>query len=449
MGKKSMKTAVIVLWLANGAAAQYFYFCRDYLFYSAFLASFLIFGIVYTIRLVLAGKPFREQISHAAVFWLPLFPALFAERFIPAHGVFAAMTLCFRIALGGILIWGVAAGCKEIMTAVTPWKTKIGKIPVESLPAAMGIVLAAIPATTAAVLAGDLLLTRLAPCGTEPYDLEYGCAHCLYHAKHYIFYHIPFLPDRDHAYVSDWQDEIENRPPPFQTCPCRSCNGSQLNMALRSYDLAVNEEFGAFLMMKPEARELQRSVHGLRLETDRRRIRFGRTWTPRLHICEETRAENKSGYAFPYLQSGKQIAVPHIFHFCGKKAHYIAAVALPGCGLEACAGKYDLHGCVELHIWKNRKPFAAYKLVEYNGIPPWDDPYPDGPRSRMDADGMIHLEFSPELKFDVPIFSDKAKVVPKVIKPGMINKEKSVPGRDPHSIGRRVQMFMGEDAYAA
>ena len=67
MGKKFKNTAVMVLWLANGAAAQYFYFCRDYLFYSAFLASFLIFGIVYTIRLVLAGKPFREQISHVAV----------------------------------------------------------------------------------------------------------------------------------------------------------------------------------------------------------------------------------------------------------------------------------------------------------------------------------------------------------------------------------------------
>lgn len=430
MGKKFMNTAVIVLWLANGAAAQYFYFCRDYLFYSAFLASFLIFGIVYTIRIVLAGKPFRKQILHIAVFWLPLFPSLFAERFIPAHGVFPALFLCLRIVLGGILIWGVATICKKIVAAVDSLQMKVVKIPFKSMQLLAGFALTAVPVMVSVLLAGDLLLTWLAPRGTEPYNLEYDSAHCLYHAKHYIFYHIPFLPDQDHAYVSDWQDEIENRPPPFQTCPCRSCNGSHLNTALRSCDLAVNEEFGAFLMMKPEARELQRSVHGLWLETDRRRIQFGRTWTPRLHICEETRAENKFEYAFPYLESGKYIAVPHIFRFDRKNDHYIAAVAMPGYGLEAYVGKYDLHGCVELHIWKNRKPFAVYKLVEYNNISPWDDPYRDGPRSSMDVDGVIHLVFSPELKFAIPIFTDKAKVVPKVIKAKMINRGKSFSGGD-------------------
>lgn len=247
-------------------------------------------------------------------------------------------------------------------------------------------------------------------------SLEYEYAHCLYHAKHYIFYHIPFLPDRDYAYVTDWQDEIEKRPLPFVTCPCHHCNGTYLRHADNAYGLAVNEEFSSFLMMKPEARELQRSVHGLWLKTDRRRIQFGRTWTPRLYICQETRAEKGSEYAFPFMQSGKIIAVPHIFRFDRQNDHYIAAVAMPDYSLETGAGQISLHGNVELDIWKNRKPFAVYKLIEYDDIKPFDDPYQAGPRSRMTPDGMIHLEFSSELKFAIPIFSDKAKVIPKKLK---------------------------------
>ena len=418
-----------LLWLANGAAAQYFYFRRDYLVYSAFLASFLIFGIVYTIRLVLAEKPFREQILRIVIFWLPLFPSLFAERFVPAHGVFAALFLCLRILLGELLIWGVAAVGKKIVDAVSSLKTKFVKILFKAVLILTGIGLAAVPAAALLLVTFDLLLIWLDPPEIPTYGFEYECAHRLYHAKHYIFYHIPFLPDRDHAYVSEWQDEIEKRPFPFQTCSCASCNGTFLKEAEDDYHSAVNEELGSFLMADPGARELQRSVHGLRLKTDRRRIQFGRTWTPRTYICEESRAKGAAEYAFPYMESGKIVTIPHIFRYdCGND-HYIAAVAMPDYSLETGPDKHDIRGNAELHIWKNRKPFAVYKLLEYDGILPFDDPSPEGPRSRMDADGVIRLEFPPDSKFAIPIFSDKAKVVPKVIK----NKRKSPKGKEPPS----------------
>ena len=418
MPKRIFHIAGLILWLAAGSAAEFCYFSRDYLFYSAFLASFLIVGIVYAICLVLAEKPLREQILRIVVFWLPLFPSLFAERFIPAHGVFPALFLGLRIVLGGILIWSAAAAWEKIIIAVDSLKTKIVRSLFKSMLILTGSVLAAVPAMVLLVLTLDLFFIWLDPSERETYSFEHECAHCLYHAKHYIFYHIPFLPDRDHAYVSEWQDDIETRPLPFQTCPCGHCNGTSLHEAENDYQLAVNDEFSSFLMMKPELRELQRSVHGLWLKTDRRRIQFGRTWTPRLYICEESRAKGDPESAIPYLQSGKIITIPHIFRFDRKNDHYIAAVAMPDDSLECGMAKYDICGNVELHIWKNRKPFAVYKLIEYNDIPPLDDPYRDGPRSRMDANGVIHLEFSSELKFAIPVFSNKAKVVPKVIKPG-------------------------------
>ena len=111
--RKMLFSAGVVLWLANGAAASCFYFGRNFLGFSAALSVFLILGVANTLRLAASGLTAPRQLTAIFVFWLPIFPSLFAERFIPAQGAAAALLTGLRIAAGEVLIWAVVTGTKK------------------------------------------------------------------------------------------------------------------------------------------------------------------------------------------------------------------------------------------------------------------------------------------------------------------------------------------------